>query len=131
MAETGVVYSEMQTETVTMDSDLSAKTYYAVNRDATDDNNVNLASDASAFPYVLVEGYDGSTTERLGVIATGGVAKVKLGGTVAPGDKLTSDGNGKWVKTTTDTNHYGAVAEQIGVANDIIPVTIERGMIAG
>lgn len=127
---TGVLTTEVQTKTVTMDSDLSAKAGYAVNLDATDNENVDLASGASAFPYILLEGADGSSDKATGSIVRSGVAKVKLGGTVAPGDKLTSDGSGLWIKTVTDHNHYGAVAEAIGVSGDFINASAERGTVS-
>ncbi len=131
MSTTGQLYDDFKTRTVTMDSDLSAKTYYAVNLDAADDNNVDIASGATAFPYVLVEGAAGASgAKKLGTIVISGRTKLKLGGTVAPGDKLTSDGNGKWIKTVTDKDCYGAVAQQIGVANDVIEATAERGTVS-
>lgn len=128
---TGVQFSEQVTKTVTMDSDLSAKAGYAVNLDATDEENVNLASAATAFPFVLLEGADGSSAKATGSIVISGRAVVKAGGTIAPGDKLTSDGSGKWIKTTTDTNHYGAIALEIGAANDEIEVLVVQGTVAG
>lgn len=127
---TGQIYGDTQTRTVTMDSNLTDKEGYAVNLDATDDNNVNLASDATKVPFVLLDGGDGSSADYNGSIAVGGRTKVKLGGTVAPGDRLTSDGNGKWVTTTTDHNVFGAIAMQIGVANDVIEVLVAIGTVS-
>lgn len=128
---TGQVYGNGDVRTVTMDSDLSAKEMFAVNMDATDDDNVNLAADASAIPFVLIDGEDGSSAKADGSIALSGRTKVKLGGTVAPGDKLTADSVGKWIATVTDTDHYGAIAMQIGVANDVIEAKISQGTVAG
>lgn len=128
---TGQSFGEIQTRTVTMDSDLSAKAGYAVTLDAADDNNVDLAAAATAFPFVLLEGAAGASGAKLaGAIAISGRVVVKLGGTVAPGDKLTSDGNGKWIKTVTNTQHYGAVAMQIGVTGDEIEASVERGTVS-
>lgn len=127
---TGQIFGDTQTRTVTMDSDLSAKDGYAVNLDTTDDNNVNLAADATKFPFVLIDGGDGSSADYNGAIVISGRTIVKLGGTVAPGDKLTSDGNGKWITTVTDKQHYGAIALQIGVANDEVEVSVERGTVS-
>lgn len=46
--------------------------------------------------------------------------KVVLGGTVAAGDWLTSDANGKAVATTTATQQVIGRAEIAGVADDVI-----------
>ena len=128
---TGQIFSDTVTRTVTMDADLSAKSGYAVVLDTTDDNNVDLASGATAPVFPLTEGVDGSSAKANGTIALSGRAVVKLGGTVAPGDKLTSDGSGTWITTTTDTNNYGAIALQIGVSGDEIEALVVQGMIAG
>ena len=131
MASTGEVFGDYVSRSVTMDSDLSAKAGYAVNLDTTDENNVNLASGATAgFPFVLIEGADGSVAKADGTIARRGTVIAKLGGTVAPGDRLTSDGSGLWIATTTDHQFYGCIAMQIGAANDEIEVEVERGMVS-
>lgn len=121
----------IETRSVTCDTDLSSKEGYAVNFDATDDNNVNIGADATLFPFVLQEGAAGAVGGKKScTIAISGRSKVKLGGTVAPGDPLTSDSSGKWVKTTTNHDKYGAIACQIGVANDIVEVSCERGFVS-
>lgn len=127
---TGVQFSGAETRTVTMDSDLSAKAGYAVNLDTTDEENVNLAAAASAFPFVLLEGADGSAAKATGSIVLSGRAVVKAGGTIAPGDKLTSNGSGKWITTTTNTQHYGAIAMEIGATDDEIEVLVVQGIVA-
>lgn len=127
----GVQYGEMVTRTVTMDSDLSAKAYYAVNLDTTDEENVDIAADATKFPFLLVEGAAGASgAKKNGTIALSGRGKVIAGGTIAPGDKLTSDGSGKWITTVTDHQHYGAIALEIGAANDIIEVLLVQGEVS-
>ncbi len=45
-----------------------------------------------------------------------------LGGTVAAGDRLKSDADGKGVTTVTNLDEYGAIAMVDGVLNDVIPV---------
>ena len=131
MASTGQIYGDTKTRTITMDTDLTDKEGYAVNLDTTDDNNVNLAAGATLFPFVLLDGGVGTASADYdGSIALSGRTKVKLGGTVAPGDKLTSDGNGKWITTVTDKNHYGAIALQIGAANDLIEALVVQGLVS-
>lgn len=132
MASTGEVFGDYRSRTVTMDTDLSEKAGYAVNLDTTDENNVNLASGATAVPFVLLEGAAGATGAKLGgtIARPGSTVPVKLGGTVAPGDKLTSDGNGKWITTTTNHDHYGCIAMQIGAANDEIEAEVAIGTVS-
>lgn len=56
-----------------------------------------------------------------------GTAKVKLGGTVAVGDAITSDAAGKGIATTTDGNRTIGIALEAGVANDIVEVQLMLG----
>lgn len=48
------------------------------------------------------------------------IGKVRLGGTVAAGDALTSDANGKAIATTTTGHRLIGFAEFAGVADDVI-----------
>jgi Uncharacterized conserved protein (DUF2190) len=57
------------------------------------------------------------------------VGTVKLGGTVAVGDLITSDANGRGVATTTAGNRYIGIAEQAGVAGDLITYLRAPGLI--
>lgn len=54
-------------------------------------------------------------------IAVGPVPFVKLGGTVAVGDWLTSDASGRAIATTTTGNQVIGRAELAGVSGDIVP----------
>lgn len=56
-----------------------------------------------------------------------GFTEVRLGGTVAAGDRLTSDANGKAVKVAAATDHSIGFAQAPGVADDIIPITAVPG----
>jgi hypothetical protein len=49
-------------------------------------------------------------------------AELQLGGTVAAGDLLTSDGSGHGITTTTTAQQIGARAKQAGVSGQIITV---------
>lgn len=49
-----------------------------------------------------------------------GTVLCKLGGTVAVGDRLTSDSTGKFVTTTTAANEVVAVALEAGVSGDLV-----------
>ncbi len=126
----GVQFGELITKTVTLDTNLLNKEYYLVNLDATDEGVVNIAADATKFPFVLLEGGDGSVTAKQGTICLGGRVKVKCGGAVNPGDKLASDGSGLAIATITDKNHYGLIALEIGATNDVIEALVAFGTVS-
>jgi hypothetical protein len=125
MANTGQRFG-CSTETVNIATDLSAKANYLVTRGA--NNTVALAVTATAPCFILLEGVTGTAPNTVGTIAkvgqAGSIALVKIGGNVTGGDKLTSDGSGLAITTTTSGNYYFGVATESGVANDIIPVDI-------
>jgi len=116
------------TRTMTIDTDLSDKMYHFVKLDS-DDNVVVATANATAIPFVLLEDGNGATTPLLGSIAMAGVVKIKLGGTVAQGDKLTATTGGKAIATTTDGDLYGLVALTEGVADDIIEALVSVGCV--
>lgn len=60
--------------------------------------------------------------------ARGQIILLELGGTVAWGDTLTSDGSGKGITTVTDANWYGARALSSGVSGQLIKVQVITGM---
>lgn len=62
-------------------------------------------------------------------VAVGPVPQVRLGGTVAAGDALTSDANGKAIATTTTGNRIIGYAEAAGVLDDVIPYLRALGTI--
>lgn len=126
----GQTFGDLKTRTVTMDSNLVSKEGYAVALDATDDNNVNLLESSTSVPFVLQDCGDGSSAKFTGSIAYAGRVKVKLGGTVAPGDKLTATTGGAWITTVTDKQNYGAIALQIGASGDLCEALIVQGMIS-
>lgn len=124
------MYGDVTTVTVAIDTDLSNKEYYLVNFESTGDKVVNLATDATAFPFVLAEGMDGSVTPGKGTVVIAGHVKLKIGGTVAAGDKLTSNGSGLAITTVTNLQHYGFIALEDGSANDIIDALVAPGMVS-
>ena len=128
-APTGQLKQDFETRSIAIDTNLKDKEYFAVNYDGTDEGVVNIASTATAIPYVLENGGDGSTNETTGTIVLSGVTKVKIGGAVQEGARLTSNADGEWVATTTANNQYGAIALDTGVDGDVIPASIERGTI--
>ena len=97
--------------------DLSEKQYFVV--DQTGDNKVDLAAAATDFVLGAVQNKP-KKGEASQVILSGRTAKVKLGGTVSRGDRLTSDSAGKAIKTVTEDNLTFGEAIQAGVADDLI-----------
>lgn len=76
---------------------------------------------------------DASTGERTDVVHEG-IADLKLGGTVARGDLLTSDASGQGVTAAPaagSNNRVGAMALFSGVVGDIIPVKVLQGSLQG
>ena len=62
-------------------------------------------------------------------MALGPLPIVRLGGTVAVGDALTSDANGKAIATTTIGNRIVGFAETAGVVDDLIPYLRSLGVV--
>jgi hypothetical protein len=117
------------TLTLTCNTNLSAKDGFAANFDTSDDFNVDLAADATKFPFPIVQGEAGATgAKRECVIAVAGGAIVKCGASILPGDKLTSDSAGKWIPTSRSGEHYGAIATVSGASNDLIAVLVCQGV---
>lgn len=132
MTRTGnVVPGRPETQTIDIDTDLGGKEKYFVIPDGTDERVYNIASGPANGLAILIDGGDGSSTQTTGAIAIGGFAVLKLGGTVAVGDFLTSDASAQGIATTTDTNEYGAKALANGVIGDEIPVQVITGFVAG
>lgn len=127
MADSGVVYGKPETRSVSIDTNLADKEYFFVTMDTTDEHVVNLAAAATAVIFPLLEGANGATTATRGTIAVGGQAKMKLGGSVNAGAKLTSDGAGKAI-TASSGNNVGAIALAGGVDGDIIPVVVSQAI---
>lgn len=121
---TGNITTALLTKTVTIDSNLSSKTYHFVSFDATDRNVVNLQENATEMPLILLDDGDGSSTAKRGSIALAGITQLKIGGSVTAGDSLTATTGGVGIATTTDGDRAGAIALEGGASGDIIEVLI-------
>lgn len=74
-----------------------------------------------------------ATAEHVDVVL-GGIAEVELGGTVAAGAFLTSDGSGKAVTAAPAAGvnmRYGAMALYPGANGDIAQVYVTQGSVQG
>jgi len=78
----------------------------------------------------LQDGFAAIAGENLRIYGPGEDKDVllRLGGTVAPGDRLKSDASGFGVITTTPADEVGAIAQQVGVSGQIIAVQPIFGM---
>ena len=128
---TGLRETIQGTLTVRIDSNLTDKEGYLVTWDTTDDLVVNIAAAATAPLEVLLEGANGATTETTGTIAlAGSIVKVKSGGAISAGDRITSDSAGKGVATTTDKQHYAGIAIENAASGDIFMMKVTPGMVS-
>lgn len=76
-------------------------------------------------PGFTDDGYAAIAGETLRVYRPGEInVPAELGGTVAVGDYLKSDTDGKLVTAGSDQDDYIAIAEQDGVSGEIIPVEV-------
>jgi hypothetical protein len=96
-------------------ADLSSKQYYFVKVNT--DSQVVVAGDGEAAVGVLQTKPDAAG--RAGQVAIGGITKVLIGATLAAGDSVASDGNGKAAPATTGekvlgTCIVGGAAGEIG-----------------
>ena len=109
------------TKTLTAGEDLSAKATYIGQLDAS--GNLEVGEGATDLIVGVIIANEGGS----GAAATyqfGGTAKVKIGGTVAIGDFVTSDSAGLAVATTTDGDVIIGRALEAGSANDVIEVQL-------
>lgn len=109
------------TKTLVAGEDLSSKINYIGQLDAS--GNLEVAEGATDLLVGVIVSNDGGSGASA-VYQFSGTAKVKLGGTVAIGDWVTTDSNGKGVATTTDGNITIGRALEAGVDGDIIEVQL-------
>lgn len=104
-------------------ADLSALQYTCVKLDT----NGNLVAATAATDKVLGILQNAPVLNGYGdvlVRGASGTSKAKLGGTVAAGDNLTSDGSGRLITTVTGGNEIVARATRAGVVNEISEVLV-------
>ena len=89
--------------TLEADADLSAKQFYVVGLSA--DGQVALAADAdhaTLYPITTLQNDPSAAGQPASLAQPGSVAKALSGAAIAIGDRITCDGNGKAISTTTD-----------------------------
>lgn len=88
-----------------------------------------LAVNATTYIRGVSADIDTDIGERVSVFMSGNVADVEYGGTVARGDALTADAQGRAITTTTAGNFIVGYAEVSGVVGDIGSVDVLPGKI--
>lgn len=113
----------MNRKTFIAGEDLTDKIGYALKVDS---GKVKLATVAGAECFGVIMN-DNKVNMGVGVALTGDVCKAKLGGTVAMGDILSCDANGKLIKQVVGESTPAVVAKALegGVANDLIYVVVK------
>lgn len=100
-----------------------------------DSADYNVIQGAAATDSLIGASTDiaAASGERVDVIH-GGIASIKLGGTVARGGLVTSDASGQGVAAAPASganNRIGGMALASGVSGDIIPVLLSMGSLQG
>ncbi len=87
------------------------------------------AVDAAAFIAGVSGDIDTAVGQRASVHMNGNIADVIYGGTVARGDALTADAQGRAITTTTAGARIVGFAEVSGVVGDIGSVVVSPGVL--
>lgn len=103
------------------DTNLSTKQYFCVNVNT--DGEAVLSSATTDEPIGVLENMP-SAAGMAAEIKHSGLGKIKIGGTVAVGDKLGPDTDGMAIAVTANNKTYIAKALQAGVDGDIIEALI-------
>jgi len=96
-------------------------------------NTVDKATAATDTLIGVLQNKPNAAGKAASVKVIGG-SKLQVDATtdIAAGDKLTSDANGKGIKTTTDTHHVGAIALEAATNDgEIISVMLVNYKFAG
>lgn len=109
-------------------SDLSAKQYFFVDKDATTDDRIAVVAAAGARALGVL--YDKPAAAGRGCkVAIGGIVKVQAGGTITRGDSIKSNASGKAVtatKATVDTTDTSASDPVVG--SEVLGIAMESAV---
>jgi len=108
-------------------ADLSAKLHFLAKVDPTDGDLILAAAGTDTVIGVITEA---AAADKPVTVQFGGLAKVKAGGTIVAGDRLTSDGSGQAIATTTAGNRVFGIALDAGASGNIVPVMLIQAHIA-
>ncbi len=108
--------------------DLSARQFTFVNLDTNE--LVVGSSTGEAAAGILQDNPNGSVKPSQASVRIMGASKLKLGGTVTPGQLVKSDSSGFGVAATVDHDRACARAISGGVSGDLILVVIEAATVS-
>lgn len=106
-------------------ADLSEKLHYIARMGS--DGDIELGAAASDKLLGVIR--ETNVADHPVTVQFGGVGKVIAGGTVTPGDLITSDGNGKGIATTSSGNRIIGIAMTAADSNDIFSVMLSPGSV--
>ena len=119
----------LRTVSYEADANLSALQYHMVALQT--DGQVKQATATTSIAGILQD--DPDTAGDGALVAIGGISKCVVDGNaaaIAAGDMLASDASGQGVKTDTDKDQYGAIAQEASTAaGDIIQVLVTPGQL--
>lgn len=95
---------------------------------ATLDTYVQKSTAATDKHVGIAQNVGAAADDKMEIAVPGGGGKGLAGGTIAMGDKLTADANGKLVATTTENDNIIAVAMQGAVVNDLFDLVIVQAV---
>ena len=103
-------------------------TEYLIAKFGSTDEKVKKAVSATAAALIGVIQSKAKAAAKVNLMLTG-ITLVKIGGAVARGDAITSDGDGKGIATTTAKNYLVGMALASGVDGDIIPLLLSQSLL--
>ncbi|CAB5220378.1 Bacteriophage VT1-Sakai, H0018 [uncultured Caudovirales phage] len=112
--------------TLVASGDLSANQYKVVKLDS---NGRSTLAGASDLAQIGIQQDKPTALGQPSSVRMAGISKALAGGTIAIGDRVTSDANGKVITATTGKQVIG-IALAAAVANDIFAMVIDqRGVV--
>lgn len=116
---------DLETRSVPAASDLSTKQYYAVKLNT---SGQMLLCAADGIAYGILQDKP-AAAGRAGLVAVAGISKCVLGGTVAVGDVVNVDTNGKIVSIATGDGRMIGICRVGGSAGQIGCIELRPGLI--
>lgn len=120
------VFNPSRERTFLSTNDLSAKQFCGVSLDASNDNSI-VASNAQTLPPIGILQNAPIATDTARVVLFGPTTFVAAGGTIAKGDKLTTNASGLFITTTTPADVVYGTALEAAVNGDRIEMMISGG----
>jgi len=112
----------------------AAVTAFTFAKFGSDDSTLSIATTSASDSLVgIFQHATSNAGDEVRTMLTG-ISRIKLGGTVTRGQKLTCDGSGQGVAAAPSAGsnvHVGAIALASGVSGDIIPCLLMPSVMQG